>query len=437
MNSLDPSTITKFCEHPNDYFLRVCQGETKETYVVRAESRKSLWTWIKLLFFDRKSYRFAQVMNALEKVPKKSFSEDFLQTLGQRIRKYSQRHPDDQAIMALFEKIMLTATPGQPPGAEPTPETAKAAPTHPLASPKPTVPESAQPVAHPEPPDLVPTQTAQTEPQRQAQPRRFHEMIGVSPLTEEQFQATLGSGHLYSQNFRENIYRFHTHGHLWSQEEHENLFAQGLLRHYVGTALGLGTTEGIKTFFKLSKPPTSSPFDLQTGVEDCRTYRDVFLDHLKEYLPGNLIALGGTFHKYKVMAEKIAKLCERYGTDPTVQKRVDDLMEREEVKRLCQEAGIVGTDLGNLGLALDGKTDNIQTIIFHWVKNICFQIESKARREQHRHQKLPYDGAPIVLKEPPFLKHPECQKILRPEGADPFEELFQKFVTANLIDHDR
>ena len=466
MYTLDPATITKFCEHPKDYFLRVCKGKSHDTLLIRAESKKSLWTWIKLIF-DRKSYHLSKIMNALGELPQRSFSRDFLEALKQRVNitKYEKHHPTSHAVANIFYTILRTGTPVAPPLPERPPEPARPLPSQdmPLAVPPmpeipperplslherpsiaPPVPEMPSEPARPpqEVPPVapiasVPVQPIPVQPPKQSKTRPFPEIIGVAPLTNEQFEATLGGGHLYSEEFRSNVYRFHTHGHLWTQAQHQDLFAQGLLRHYTGTALGLGNTEGIKTFFKLRIPPQIDLYDHRQEVEDCRMETNNFLDNLKEYLPRQLLELGGRFHKYKIMGEKIYKLCLRYERDPEVQKKVSEVLSREDVRHIWEETGVSQINLGNFCAALDGETDKIQTMIFHWVENISYQIRQKARRGTSQRPKLPSDSVPLQVREPAFLGHPECQKILRQQIPDAFELLFQQFVEAGLIDLDR
>ena len=126
-------------------------------------------------------------------------------------------------------------------------------------------------------------------------------------LSEEDRAATMGHGPLYSDAFKAACTEYHMDGDKWPLERHEWMFAEGLLRHYVGEI-----------------PDRPIIGELLEGLKTHPT----------------LLRIGGLFQQGKVQAEKLENLVRRNHSDKNYQELV----------------------------LLDQKLEIRQRIVFSWVK---------------------------------------------------------------------
>lgn len=108
MTRLDASSMASFCHDPDIYFLRVVGDSSTNECVVRAESKRSLWTWLKVWLFDRKSYYLSGILSALHEMGTRNLSREFIESLRHRVHmdKYLSHHAQASQIQQIFQEIL-------------------------------------------------------------------------------------------------------------------------------------------------------------------------------------------------------------------------------------------------------------------------------------------------------------------------------------------
>lgn len=389
MTRLDASSMASFCHDPDTYFLRVVRDSSTNECVVRAESKRSLWTWLKVWLFDRKSYFLAGILSALHEMGTRNLPREFLESLRHRVHmdKYLTHHAQASQIQQIFQEILA----------------------------------GGETLCHSYDRPLLSRSSQQAE--EGAQEGRVHaqrkDSLRLPALTKEQREATFGAGPLYSERFKSMCPEYHSRGHLWPLERHILFFREGLLRHYFGTESGFDFDFNYDQFAEEGNALRLSGYDrrkfeavrrfftVPEGAPLCDLARfshllsRLFLASFPDDHP--LAILGGTFQWYKVMTEKLSHLTTRSGNEAHLR----------------------------LALAMDAEAEKLQTMVYFWMKDWIHQLHEFAKGKSYAdlEERLLEFHPPL----PSFLQKREYGQLIEAGYVNPLEVRFRELVNAGEI----